>query len=309
MDEVFEPRELVSEEALAALTRRSNAQSALRFALQMTILIGLGSVVVIADSVVFWLPGLIALAAVIASTFAPFHECTHSTAFASRNLNTIVAWGAALPFGMSPTFYREFHFAHHRHTQDPDNDPELLAYPGLLVDWPNHLRHWLFVIGGWRLLRAKLMLMRNMWLRPEHAYNASPWARRDRLVRMKWETRALSIVWLSLPIGAVAGVPGCTALTAALLLSHLFQSVWVSSEHTGLTTEGSILERTRTVLTPPLIRWFLWNMNFHAEHHGWPAVPWHRLEALHAKVAPHVITERGYLRLHRGVWRRMGGAP
>ena len=48
-------------------------------------------------------PLTILLAAIWATLFAPFHECTHQTAFRSRPLNTIGTWLSGIPFGMSPT--------------------------------------------------------------------------------------------------------------------------------------------------------------------------------------------------------------
>jgi fatty acid desaturase len=38
---------------------------------------------------------------------------------------------------------------------------------------------------------------------------------------------------------------------------------------------------TRTTLTGFPIRFLMWNMPYHAEHHLCPAVPFHRLPALH----------------------------
>ena len=60
-------------------------------------------------------------------------------------------------------------------------------------------------------------------------------------------------------------------------------------EHRGLATEGSILARTRTLKVPGAVRWLVWNMSYHAEHHGWPAVPWHTLPQLHELVKPHLV--------------------
>ena len=39
---------------------------------------------------------------------------------------------------------------------------------------------------------------------------------------------------------------------------------------------------TRTTKAPFPIRLLMWNMPFHAEHHLYPAVPFHQLPALHA---------------------------
>jgi len=43
-------------------------------------------------------------------------------------------------------------------------------------------------------------------------------------------------------------------------------------------------------------------MNYHTEHHAWPAIPWHALPAVHQRVAGNLEHESwGYLRLQRDV--------
>jgi hypothetical protein len=103
------------------------------------------------------------------------------------------------------------------------------------------------------------------------------------------ETRVVALFWLALVVASLFGVPGARWLLLALILSHLFQAVWLTTEHTGLPYEGTILARTRTMLPAAWVRWWLWNMNYHAEHHAWPAIPWHALPAVHERVAPSSI--------------------
>jgi fatty acid desaturase len=44
------------------------------------------------------------------------------------------------------------------------------------------------------------------------------------------------------------------------------------------------------------VRLFAWNMPYHAEHHAYPAVPFHALPALHARVQGRVEhVEPGYV--------------
>ena len=68
---------------------------------------------------------MLAFGLVQVALFAPAHEATHQTAFASRRANLIVGWLAACPSLLNLHFYTAFHFAHHRHTQIPGQDPEL----------------------------------------------------------------------------------------------------------------------------------------------------------------------------------------
>ena len=53
---------------------------------------------------------------------------------------------------------------------------------------------------------------------------------------------------------------------------------------------------TRTTLTLPLVRLFAWNMPYDAEHHAYPAVPFHALPRLHERVRGRIANlESGYL--------------
>ena len=73
-------------------------------------------------------------------------------------------------------------------------------------------------------------------------------------------------------------------------------------EHRGLPESGTIFERTRSIKTNAALRWLLWNMTYHAEHHAWPAVPWHALPAVHQEVSDHLIHKnKGVFALH---WSR-----
>ena len=74
------------------------------------------------------------------------------------------------------------------------------------------------------------------------------------------------------------------------------ESIAAWTEHEGLGNEGRQVDRTRTVATHALFRWFWWNMNYHSEHHAWASIPWHQLPAAYGEVRdrlPHL--ERGYL--------------
>ena len=61
---------------------------------------------------------------------------------------------------------------------------------------------------------------------------------------------------------------------------HLLMSLRGWSEHL-LTRPGHPLTQSRTVISNPVVRFFLCNGNYHLEHHLFPAVPWYRLPQLH----------------------------
>jgi len=75
-----------------------------------------------------------------------------------------------------------------------------------------------------------------------------------------------------------------------VLLPMLFINTMVNirgmSQHTLLEHASDTVRGTRTILTSPLVRFFMCNENFHLEHHLYPGVPWHHLPEVHAALAP-----------------------
>jgi fatty acid desaturase len=52
------------------------------------------------------------------------------------------------------------------------------------------------------------------------------------------------------------------------------------------------------------VRLLMWNMPFHAAHHLFPSVPFHRLPALHELIgARFAHVGSGYVAVNREVWR------
>jgi fatty acid desaturase len=115
---------LLPPETLRALTRRSDAQGALRLAIHLALLAGAGALVWRAQG---WaiVPAMVLLGIVQVTLFAPLHETMHLTAFASRRVNAVVGWLVSCPSLLNWHFYAALHWDHHRFTQDPARDPEL----------------------------------------------------------------------------------------------------------------------------------------------------------------------------------------
>jgi fatty acid desaturase len=306
MEENFDPRTLLDPDTLDSLQRRRNTPSLVRLTLHMGAFAAAVSLVItIADRPLLALCASVGLAAIWASLFAPFHECTHNTAFRTRQLNTVGAWLTGIPFGMAPAFYRAIHFQHHRYTHDARRDPELL---GVLQPrkWPTTRLAWLSMISGMWFLRLKATALVGVCkgvFKP--GKSILPWASTVQSSRIIKETLVVAATWSAAAIAAALWAHGAAWLLFSLLLSHLFQATWLTTEHTGLKHEGTILERTRTMHTSALVRWWLWNMNFHAEHHGWPAVPWFKLPELHRRIAEHLEHQAcGYWRLQLDVLKQ-----
>jgi fatty acid desaturase len=66
------------------------------------------------------------------------------------------------------------------------------------------------------------------------------------------------------------------------------------------------LTNTRTTLTNAVVRLLMWNMPFHAEHHLYPSIPFHRLADAHGVLREKLgfVEPRGYVRWNLGVMRQ-----
>lgn len=286
MDEQFETRPIIEINELRNLQQREDLPSLIRLTIHLAVFVAL---LILVGKNSYSAPAMlllsIALAWVWSAIFAPFHECTHQTAFRSPALNKFGTWLTGIPFLLAPSVYKTFHFEHHRYTQDVEKDPELLNDPRYL-HWPTGLKNWLTMAAALGLLNLKLNPTIGFALKPEARWKEfAKWVDRapdkQQLVN---ESRIVLLVWLIFLLACITLIPGGGWLIFAAWFTHVFQTLWVASEHTGLPVDGNILRRTRTVTSNPFVRFWLWNMNYHAEHHAWPSIPWHQLPNAHRQI-------------------------
>jgi fatty acid desaturase len=259
-----------------------------------------------------WVVAVVVAGGTLSTLFPPLHEAGHRTAFRTPLLNEIVVWVGAVAMLQAPSFFREFHWEHHRHTQNRARDPEIASGPDLLDDWPRNPIVYLLLVSGQALLIGKLMFTVSCAVLPTAALwqRLYPFIRPERRRRIAWESRLVLVVlgagvWLG-----ITHVPGFWALLVAWPIAHLVLGFYLMPEHTGLPHEGSQLHRTRTVVSNAFVRWFMWNMPYHAVHHAHPGVPFHCVPAANRRIEPaleHV--SRGYFAFHLEAIRRAFGRP
>ncbi len=302
LSECFSDTRMVSIETLRALQKKSNGPGAARLLAQSIGYVAAGVTLVVADQT--W---LVAAAFVVSAVFqfaffGMLHEACHFTAFASRRLNVLAGWVAALAQPMSPALMRAFHYEHHRFTHQLDRDPELAQMP-FMVRWPPHVM-WLVTMTGLPIVAARFGWTLFAAVVPAgRAWDkVLPFVRPAQRRAIAWEARGLALIHGSAMVAATLWLPELWRVYAALVVGHAILSFYITCEHRGLPTEGTILERTRSLQTPAWMRWLLWNMPYHAEHHGWPAVPFHALPKLHETVREHLVhrVSPAYLHTHGG---------
>jgi len=302
LSESFADKRLVSVQTLRALQKRTNGPGLSRLLIQGGGYAAAGVLLVTAEQTWLVAAAFIASAVFQFAFFGMLHEACHLTAFASRRLNLVAGWVAALGQPMSPALMRAFHYEHHRFTHQLDRDPEL-GQMAFMVRWPPHVL-WLMTMTGLPIVAARFGWTLFAAIVPASAAwdKVLPFVRPSQRRAIAWEARLLTLIHGGAMTAAVLWLPELWRVYAALVAGHAVLSFYITCEHRGLPTEGTILERTRSLQTPAWLRWLLWNMPYHAEHHGWPAVPFHALPELHNTVREHLVhrVSPSYLHLHGG---------
>ena len=94
------------------------------------------------------------------------------------------------------------------------------------------------------------------------------------------------------------------------LLGQPALRLYLMAEHTGCPLVADMLDNSRTTRSTAALRWLAWNMPFHAEHHAYPALPFHALPGAHALLAPRIaVQSSGYLSLHAEILRGLAPEP
>ena len=289
------------------LLERRDGPGLLRLATQLVLLVctGAATIVLAAAGHPAFVVTTLACGLVLPAFFAVMHEAAHRTAFRSQRLNEIAIWVGSLLMLQVPSFFREFHFEHHRSTQDRGKDPELAAAPDLMDPWPHNLAHYLLLASGQALMLGKIaMSLAPALLSTSHGWGRFPYVRPDRRRRVSWESRGFVALLATAAYGALT-IPGALAVLVAWPIAHVALGLFLMPEHTGLPHTGTQIERTRTIRSNALVRWWMWNMPYHAEHHAHPAVPFHALGQLHRRLQPELVNVTpGYAAFHREALRR-----
>jgi fatty acid desaturase len=284
----------ISTQDLKALSRPSDVLGLLHLGGHALLLLGTGAVVWGSRGEP-WLPlAMLLHGVVLVFLFAPLHESIHRTAFASRWLNSATGYACGLILLLPPNYFRAFHLAHHRFTQDPAQDPELIEpKPATLVSWLVHVSG----LPNW-ISNGKLLL-RHAGGRVTESFIA-PRSRRAIVVEARIY---LAIYATGIALSLAFASPALVLLwLGPVLLGQPFLRLYLLAEHTGCPETPDMLTNTRTTITNPFVRWLAWNMPFHVEHHAYPGLPFHALPEAHRRIRGRIVhLGRGYFSVNRTI--------
>ncbi len=300
--------QILSAQELGVLNEKSNLKGFLQLAAHLVVMAGSGylwavNIPHLGDRLYIALPALVIYGFSLAMMFAPLHECSHRTAFANNQVNDAVAWLAGLLSFYNSTFYRLYHKWHHRYTQILGKDPELNDRK------PTNMREYLIELSGitWWLgkfrghFQAVTGNLENCPFIPEGS--------RTKVIR---SVRLQLLVYgMAIAISIYFHEPWFLLYwVLPLVVGQPILRFILLAEHTDRPNNDNLLTNTRTTLTLAPLRFMLWNMSFHAEHHLYASIPFHQLAAAHAKLGAHFdCVENGYFKVHRQIIANFGATP
>ncbi len=209
-----------------------------------------------------------------------WHECSHGTAFKTRQYNDWLYQVACFCMIRNPVSWRWSHARHHTDTIIVGRDPEIAVMrpPALFRIFLNFFG----IIDAWHGW-GRMLYNASGRIHPEEA-DYIPESEQPKAIRVAriWTaiyaaTILLALVtWSLLPL-MVIGLPRLYGAWHHIM--------------TGLMQHGGLADNvtdhrlnSRTVYINPISRFIYWNMNYHVEHHMYPMVPYHRLPELHEAI-------------------------
>ncbi len=295
-------RELLDPGRLAELRRRSDGRAWAQLSSHFGALLLSGALLHALWGSLWAAPVFVIHGVLLNYLYAAQHELMHGTAFATRGLNEFFSRVTGVLVIFPRDYDRVMHFTHHKHTNVPGKDPELMG--AAKSEAPNTLARFLWSLSAipywWRRLST---LFRNFSgnVRDERYMSERDQSLIVREARLHVGMYALAAV--------VSVLSGSWAVThywlIPLLLTKPLHPIQNIVEHTGMPLHDDVTANTRTIRVNPLLRWMCWNMQYHWAHHLFAAVPFYNLPALDRELSG---VERsvslGYFAAARDVIRR-----
>lgn len=271
---------------------RLNGRSDFRGFLQC---ISLLAVVTVTGSFIWWswvynrwflLPALFFHGTVIGffSPAAAVHELSHGTPFKSRFWNEFFIRIFSFISWTNYVHFRASHQRHHRFTVHDVLDQEVVL--PRTVTWLNLVSFFSADLRGlglaiWNNIQLSFGRFNNGW--DQIIFPESDLTGRKEVVR--WSQ---VVVWGHFLLLVVFAVTGNWILIPIVVVPQYFP--WLSAmcgvpQHAGLPSNVNDFRKCcRTMILDPVSSYLYWNMNYHVEHHMYPAVPFFRLPQLHERI-------------------------
>ncbi len=281
-------------DVIKQLTRRSDVKGLAQLGAHLALLVCAGFALAASRDSLWLLLTVPLYGMILIFLFAPLHETIHYTAFRTRWLNNLVAAPIGFLLLIPYQNFRVFHYAHHRHTQNPELDPELVDMRPLIES-----HFWLYLSG----LPTWWFALKNIW---DHASGRVD----ETYIEERHHATIITEARIHLVGYAVLFILSLLTSSAFLwwfwvlpaLIAQPLLRLYLLAEHSGCDLGDNMLENSRTTYTVPWLNFLAWNMPYHAEHHYLASVPFHALPALHAYTGNRVkFKGDGYVNVNREI--------
>ena len=271
-------------------SQKTNHHASLRFLLVILLILFNGYLINLENSYQNFF--ILTQSLLLISLFAPLHECSHSTAFKSKLLNQLVMFFCGMVHLMPSIWFREFHMQHHRHTQDIEKDPELRT------EHPRTIGSYIFLITG---IKIWIDLVINFFRLFSGNANES-YIKKHNTKKVIIETRIVFVIYLFLFFLSLILNNGILLKTwlIPMIIGQPFLRFFLLAEHGFCDLTNNMTKNSRTTKSNFLVRFFMWNMNYHTEHHYTPGLPFHKLQEYQKIIENEVkYQEFGYFNFHK----------
>jgi fatty acid desaturase len=291
---------VVPAEVLKRLYTRSDRHGLVQTAGHLALLVAGGWLVLVTKGTWWVAPALLLQGIFVNSLFGAMHESVHYGSFKTRWMADVLSFLSGAAILNNAGFYRHYHMAHHRYTQDPARDPELVT-SGTPRSWGQYL----FRISSipFLMLRMRDIFLFPFGFRGDVDYiHPSAWPEVRRWGR--WQLALYAVL-----------VAGSVALQTTVVLWVWFIPLLVGlpllrlyllCEHTLCPNSDDGFANTRTTLSNPVVRFLMWNLPYHAEHHLFPNIAFYNLPEAHQHLRPHLKhVAKGYIQVQGEIMRSL----
>lgn len=205
------------------------------------------------------------------------HEAVHGTLSQRKWSNRLGGAACAIPVLQNFAAYRVLHLRHHDHLGD-EGDPDHYANY-TRWSWLVFTMNWLRLLVGYPVYIVAI---------PFLAFKHASGQERAWILAECLATGVLAATLILL-------LPGSWLLhgwVIPMIFINTMVNIRGMSQHTLLEHATDEIQGTRSILTRPLVRFFMCNENYHLEHHLYPGVPWHHLPEVHRALKPE-LEQRG----------------
>jgi fatty acid desaturase len=223
------------------------------------------------------------------------HQSAHYRLFEARWLNDLCGKLCGIPLGVSMITYRVIHRIHHNNLYTPI-DPDL----PLMAGYPRGRAYLLRKLGK-DLLGVTTFKNYSYFFCLKGTKSAGRGTAGERSTvlddtspALRAEAKRDRALVIGANLALFAALAAAGALRWYLLLWFLPLVTLLQAllrlravlEHGAVPDTGEPLRAARTTLAPWTVRWLVYphSMNFHVEHHLYPAVPHYRLAAAHEEL-------------------------